>query len=81
MAGAGHRPHRPRRIVLRVADPGHPVTADLHDNAADGMQQVGLVGAANQGLVAVADHAQLPVDVAERFFGRLRSLMSMTMPW
>jgi hypothetical protein len=69
MTGVCHRPHAAGGVVLGITHPGHPIAADLDDDAADGAQQLCFIGRPNQRLVTLADHSQLPVGPAKRLLG------------
>ena len=64
-----HRPNRLFSIKLAVTDPRHPDSADLNENAADGLQKFVFVAGANQGLVALIESLQRSVESGQAVFG------------
>ncbi len=67
-AGMGHRPHAPVQSVLCVAHPRESVSTDGHDELADPLQQLILVGCSDQGFVAGRQDAQRAIDRNEAGF-------------
>src|SRR5215467_645104 len=48
-------------VELTVTDPCHTKSADLYENAADGLQKFGLIGGMDESLVALVKRPQGPV--------------------
>ena len=67
VARLGDRSHRFLFVVFAVADPCHPKAADLDEDPADGPQQLVLLGRADEGLVALIERLQRPVQSGQFF--------------
>jgi hypothetical protein len=63
------RTNRFSRVKLTVTDPRHPNSADLNENAADGLQKFVFVVGAHQSLIALIKSLQRSVESGQAVFG------------
>jgi hypothetical protein len=63
------RANRFGRVKLTVTDPCHPNSADLNENAADGLQKFVFVGRVHKGFIALIESLQRSVESGQVVFG------------
>lgn len=60
-------PDPPRRALFSITDPGHPHTAILDEDSADGLHQLDFLCGPNERLVAAIDGSQGAVGGSQLF--------------
>ncbi len=67
VSGLGDRSDRFVFVELTVADPGHPKAADLDQDPANRLQQLVLLGRADEGLVTLVERLQRSIQPGQFF--------------